>query len=124
MLADETCKIFLKGKSKEDFNDFVCTDFRLEEKVRKILKLYCYTKEIMNNDNLKMQVKSIMGQNEFPGTPLFCQYGQHYGLVGIQSSHRPRHNAGNELYFKKDRSKRVKIENYRLTNLKWDTLHN
>ena len=42
----------------------------------------------MNNDNLKMQVKSIMGHNDFPGTPLFCQYGQHYGLVGIQSSHK------------------------------------
>ena len=78
----------------------------------------------MNNHNLKMQVQSILGHNDFPGTPLFCQYGQHYGLVGIESSHKPGHNAGNELYFKKDRSKRVKIENYRLTNLKWDTLHN
>ena len=53
LFTDEICKIFLKGKSKDNFNDFVCTDFRLEEKVRKILKLYCYTKEIMNNDNLK-----------------------------------------------------------------------
>ena len=59
LFKDEICKIFLKGKSKDNFNDFVCTDFRLEEKVRKILKLYCYTKEIMNNDNLKMQLKSI-----------------------------------------------------------------
>ena len=78
----------------------------------------------MNNNNLKMQVQSYLGHIYFPGTPLFCQYGQHYGLVGIQSSYKPGHNAGNELYFKKDRSKRVKIENYRLTNLKWDTLHN
>ena len=40
LLADETCKTFLKGKYKDDFNDYVCTDFRLEEKVRNNLKLY------------------------------------------------------------------------------------
>ena len=40
LFTDEICKIFLKGKSKDNFNDFVCTDFRLEEKVRNILKLY------------------------------------------------------------------------------------
>ena len=40
LFTDETCKIFLKGKSKDNFNDFVCTDFRLEEKVRNNLKVY------------------------------------------------------------------------------------
>ena len=40
LLADETCKTFLKGKYKDDFNYYVCTDFRLEEKVRNNLKLY------------------------------------------------------------------------------------
>ena len=40
LLADETCKTFFNGKYKDDFNDYVCTDFRLEEKVRNNLKLY------------------------------------------------------------------------------------
>ena len=44
LLADETCKTLLKGKSDDDFNDYVCTDFRLEEKVRNNLKLYILQK--------------------------------------------------------------------------------
>ena len=39
LLADETCKTFLKGKYKDDFNHYICTDFRLEEKVRNNLNL-------------------------------------------------------------------------------------
>ena len=70
-----------------------------------------------------MQIQSILGHNNFPGSPLFCQYGQHYGLVGIESSHKPGYNAGNEIYIKKGKSKNVKIENYRATTLKWGTLH-
>ena len=54
-----------------------------------------------------MQVQSILGHNDIPGSPLFCQYGQHYGLVGIESSHKPGHDAGNELYVKKGRSKEI-----------------
>ena len=50
----------------------------------------------MNNINLKIQGKSIMGHNGFPGSPLFCQYGKHYGLVGISSNQNYGNNAGDK----------------------------
>ena len=48
-----------------------------------------------------MQVKSILGLNAFPGSPLFCHYGAHYGLVGILTNQDSRHNAGGNKNTKK-----------------------
>ena len=52
--------------------------------------------KIMNNSNLKTQVKSVLGRNGFPGSPLFCQYGEHYGLVGMLSNQKGN-SLGNKL---------------------------
>ena len=35
-LSDEICKTLVKAYGKNDFRNFICTDFRLEEKVRSI----------------------------------------------------------------------------------------
>ena len=61
-MDDETCKTYLKGSTTtKNIRDFICTDFQSHEKV-----------------------KSFLGFNGFPGTPLFCQRGPHrFGLVGI-----------------------------------------
>ena len=52
--------------------------------------------KIMNNSNLKTQVKSALGHNGFPGSPLFCQYGIDYGLVGMLTNQESGSNAGND----------------------------
>ena len=36
-LTHEFCKRFLKGHTRDHYKDFVCTNFRAEEKVRSIL---------------------------------------------------------------------------------------
>ena len=50
----------------------------------------------MNNSDLKTQVKSVLGYNGFPGIPLFCQYGENYGLVGVLSNQKGS-STGNKL---------------------------
>ena len=54
----------------------------------------------MNNSNLKTQVKSVLGRNGFPGSPLFCQYGEHYGLVGVLLNQKGS-STGNKLTIEK-----------------------
>ena len=49
---------------------------------------------------MKLQVQSILGQNGFPGSPLFCQYGTHYGLVGILTNQDSGSNAGDKTKLK------------------------
>ena len=34
-----------------------------------------------------------MGRNSFPGSPLFCQFGEMNGLVGMLSNY----NSGNDI---------------------------
>ena len=45
-LSDEICKTLVKAYSKNDSRNFICTDFRLEEKVRNIQISY-----ISKNEN-------------------------------------------------------------------------
>ena len=45
-LSDEICKTLVKAYGKNDFRNFICTDFRLEEKVRNIQISY-----ISKNEN-------------------------------------------------------------------------
>ena len=45
-LSDEICKTLVKAYSINDFRNFICTDFRLEEKVRNIQISY-----ISKNEN-------------------------------------------------------------------------
>ena len=56
--------------------------------------------KIMNNSDLKTQVKSVLGYNGFPGSPLFCQYGEHYGLVGVLLNQKGS-STGNKLTIEK-----------------------
>ena len=37
-----------------------------------------------------------MGLNGFPGSPLFCELGTNYGLVGILTNQDSGSNAGND----------------------------
>ena len=38
-----------------------------------------------------------MGRNSFPGSPLFCQFGEMNGLVGILSNYDSGNEIGNEI---------------------------
>ena len=66
-----------------------------------------------------MQVQSILGHNDFPGSPLFCQYGQHYGLVGILFSHKQKQNAGNELHVKRGQNWELQVDNSKMGHFAW-----
>ena len=37
-----------------------------------------------------------MGRNGFPGSPLFCQFGDMNGLVGMLSNYNAGNDIGNE----------------------------
>ena len=41
-----------------------------------------------------------MGLNAFPGSPLFCQYDEDYGLVGILTNQDSGSNAGDKTKLK------------------------
>ena len=45
-----------------------------------------------------MQVRSILGRNSFPGSPLFCKYRQYSGLVGILLNDDSGNDAGNRIF--------------------------
>ena len=40
-----------------------------------------------------------MGRNGFPGSPLFCQFEESYGLVGLLSNHNSGNDIGNKIKF-------------------------
>ena len=50
-----------------------------------------------------------MGLNAFPGSPLFCQYGANYGLVGILTNQDSGNNAGDQKDNKTDYLKSSKF---------------
>ena len=40
-----------------------------------------------------------MGRNGFPGSPLFCQFEEKYGLVGLLSNYDSGNDIGNKIKF-------------------------
>ena len=40
-----------------------------------------------------------MERNGFPGSPLFCQFEESYGLVGLLSNHNSGNDIGNKIKF-------------------------
>ena len=38
-----------------------------------------------------------MGRNGFPGSPLFCQFGEMNGLVGMLSNYDSGNDIGNKI---------------------------
>ena len=52
-----------------------------------------------NNQELKwliFQIRSILGLNGFPGSPLFCELRTNYGLVGILTNQDSGSNEGDK----------------------------
>ena len=90
-MSDNVCKGYLTGNANQHYRNFVCVDAEPNNKVKSdVFKIFlrflkfnhiAFTWIIIT---CIQKVKSVLGINRFPSSPLFCQEpAGHFGLVGI-----------------------------------------
>ena len=94
-MSDNVCKGYLTGNANQHYRNFVCVDAEPNNKVKSdVFKIFlrflkfnhiAFTWIIIT---CIQKVKSVLGINRFPSSPLFCQepaghFAGHFGLIGI-----------------------------------------
>ena len=91
-MSDNVCKGYLTGNANQNYRNFVCVDAELNNKVKSGV-FEIFLRFLMFNHIAFtwiiiiiciQKVKSVLGINRFPSSPLFCQGpAGYFGLVGI-----------------------------------------
>ena len=101
-MKDDVCKGYLTGNANQHYRNFVCVDAEPNNKVKSdVFKIFlrflkfnhiAFTWIIIT---CIQKVKSVLGINRFPSSPLFCQEtAGHFGLVGIGMEQETDGNEG------------------------------
>ena len=106
-MKDNVCKGYLTGNANRHYRNFVCVDAELNNKVKSdVFEIFL---RFLKFNHIAFtwimitfiqKVKSVLGINRFPSSPLFCHepagnfYHGHYGLVGIGIEQETNGNEG------------------------------
>ena len=99
-MKDNDCKGYLTGNANQHYRNFLCVDAEINNQVKSdVFEMFLKFNHIALTwliiTSCIQKVKSVLGINRFPSSPLFCQEpAGHFGLVGIGMEQETDGNEG------------------------------